>query len=74
MNESWLTELLHRVDKRCAGPGDESEPLAGRFSALYWLAFFALAFGVPVGLWHSRGDVAGLIGPVWQSLAERLAG
>ncbi len=65
VSDDWLTDVLHRVDQRCARQDAEREPLAGRFSALYWLVFWVVALGVPVGLWHYGADVTGLIGAMW---------
>ncbi len=74
VSDDWLTDVLHRVDARCARQDAERESLAGRFSALYWLLFWVVALGVPVGLWHYAADFTGLIGAIWQSLAGSPAG
>ena len=69
VSDNWLTDALHRVDKRCARRGAEREAPAGPFSAIYWLLFWVVALGVPAGLWHFSADVTGLIGVLWQGLA-----
>ena len=74
MSDDWLTDVLHRVDERCAQRDADREPFAGQFSAIYWLAFWVVALGVPVGLWRYRGDFTALIGALWQGLAGSPAG
>ncbi len=74
MGDDWLTDVLHRVDARCARRDADGEARAGPFSALRWLAFWVVALGVPAGLWHYGADVAGLIGALWQSLGAGVVG
>jgi len=74
VNDNWLTDALHRVDERCARHGDGREAAAGQFSGLCWLAFWAVAVGVPVGLWRYNADLTGLVGSAWQGLAALLSG
>lgn len=74
MDDNWMTDVLHRVDERCARDRPDDGVGAGPFSAIYWLVFFAVTLVVPVGLWHYNLQFTGLIGPTWQSLVERLAG
>ena len=74
VSDDWLTDVLHRVDARCARRGAGRDAPAGQFSAIYWLVFWVVALGVPVGLWHYGGDFSGLIGALWQSLAGSPAG
>ena len=74
VSDDWLTDVLHRVDQRCARQDAEREPLAGRYAGVYWLLFWLVAVGVPVGLWHYSADFTGLIGSLWQILAGSPAG
>lgn len=74
VNDNWIADVLDRVDERYARESAEREAGAGRFSGIYWLVFFAATLGVPAGLWHYNLDFTGLLGSVWQSLSELLAG
>lgn len=74
MDDNWMSDVLDRVDERCARERAERETGAGQFSGIYWLVFLAVALGLPVGLWHSDLQFTGLIGSAWQILFEHLAG
>lgn len=74
MDDNWITDVLDRVDERCARECAERETGAGRFSGIYWLVFFAVTLGVPVLLGHYTPQFTDLIGSVSQSLIVGLAG
>lgn len=74
MDDDWMTEALQRADERHARDRAEREAAAARFSAIFWPVFFAVALGVPVGLWIHGLDLGGLAAATWQMLLARLGG
>lgn len=74
MNDDWMSEVLHRVDEREARERGEREADAASSPSIFWPTFFAVALGVPVGLWLYNLDLGALAGPMWQTVVGLLGG
>jgi len=74
MDDNWMADVLDRANARYERERAERKARATQFSAIFWPVFFAVALGVPVGLWLSSLDFGGLVGSIWQTALERLAG
>lgn len=74
MDDNWMAEAFQRVDEREARERGAYDARAEPSSGIFLPVFFAVALGVPVGLWLYNLDFGSLLASIWEVVVGRLAG